>query len=170
MINKGIMIMNKIFYIYMCLIILSGCDSDSNDDSTSKNAMDPAVKHGIVSNACGPSDAAVIDIRLTNEVIDCSTDIRSVSNISSYLAFSNTQDITIGMMLAPHSYSSSGPMDASECDVGFDNCVAVGQLSIEVADQEGDALEGVYFIDSNGATTQGNFVIKRCNNERPRCG
>jgi hypothetical protein len=175
-------------FIPLALIILSGCDSDSNDDSHSnshsnsygKKAIHPALKYGVVSNSCGPSDAAVINIRLTDEVIDCATDIRNVSNISSHLAFSNTQDITVGMMLAPHSYASSGPMDANECNVGFDNCVAVGQLSIKVTGQEGDAfegdafkgnsLEGVYFIDNNGSTTQGGFVIKRCNNKRPRCG
>ncbi|MFT6778717.1 MAG: hypothetical protein ACJAV1_002659 [Paraglaciecola sp.] len=168
-------------FIPLALIILSGCDSDSNDDSHSnsysKKAIHPALnlKYGVVSNSCGPSDAAVINIRLTDEVIDCATDIRNVSNISSHLALSNTQDITVGMMLAPHSYASSGPMDANECNVGFDNCVAVGQLSIKVTSQQGDAfegnsLEGVYFIDNNGSTTQGGFVIKRCNNKRPRCG
>ncbi|MFT7412296.1 MAG: hypothetical protein ACI9J4_000653 [Paraglaciecola sp.] len=168
-------------FIPLALIILSGCDSDSNDDSHSnfysKKVIHPALnlKYGVVSNSCGPSDAAVINIRLTDEVIDCATDIRNVSNISSHLALSNTQDITVGMMLAPHSYASSGPMDANECNVGFDNCVAVGQLSIKVTGQEGEAfevnsLEGVYFIDNNGSTAQGGFVIKRCNNKRPRCG
>ena len=158
--------MYKILLTVTFSFVILGCDSNSSNNSSAE----AEIKYGIVSNSCGPSDAPVIDIRLTDEEIDCSTDIRKVSNISSYLEFTNTEDIAIGMMLEPHTYSGSGPMSATDCDIGFENCSSIGLLSIEITGQESDTLEGDYLIQNNSENNTGNFIIKRCNNERPLCG
>ncbi len=77
---------------------------------------------------------------------------------------------SIGMLLEPHYYSLSEPMNATKCNIGFENCTEIGKLSIEFTGEEGNNLEGDYFIKNNGSTLEGNFLIKRCMNERLLCG
>ncbi len=158
--------MYKISLVLSLSLIASGCDSESKNSHSDEESF----KYGIVTNACGPSDAAVVSIRFTDEVIDCSTDISSISSISSYLEFPNTSDIAIGMMLEPHTYSGSGPMSATDCDASFENCTPIGLLSIEITGQESDTLEGSYLIQNEAENISGQFSIKRCDNDRPLCG
>ena len=146
--------------------LLSGCIDDSGNNSLEERPM----KYGIISNSCGPSDAPVVDLRLTDEEIVCSTDLRTIPQINTYLEFSNTQDISIGMMLEPHTYGPSGPMSARECDIGFVNCKSIGLLSIEITGQDNATFQGVFSTDLEGSVSEGDFIIQRCNNERPLCG
>lgn len=128
------------------------------------------VKYGTLSNACGPTDAPVIDLRLTDVEIQCSTGIGTVSHISAYLEFAYTQDLEVGMKVGPHSYGSSGPMPAIKCDIGFENCVTVGDVSLEFNGKGTDTLSGEYTFQNGDLTDTGDFVVKRCENQRPLCG
>jgi len=129
-------------------------------------------KHGIITNGCGPTDAAVVRLILTDQEISCTTSTRSVGNISTYLEFPETEDIAIGMMLEPHSSTWGGsPEAATECGIGFTNCTTLGPLSIEITGQgtQEDTLKGVYTIEGEEQAPTGLFIIKRCNNDRPMC-
>ncbi|PCJ32438.1 MAG: hypothetical protein COA99_16465 [Moraxellaceae bacterium] len=130
-------------------------------------------KHGIVTNGCGPTDASVVRLYLTDQEISCTTDLVSVGFISTYLEFQQTEDISIGMMLEPHDYYGTSPPDgATDCGIGYSDCTHLGPLSIEITGQgtQEDTLKGVYFIEGEEENSTGSFIIKRCNNDRGMCG
>lgn len=147
--------------------LLSACGSSG---SNSDNATSQYAKQGIITNACGPTDAPVVRLRLTDQAIACDADVHTLPRISTYLAFTHTQDIAIGMMLEPYRSVAGDPQSASACNAGFTDCHAVGLLSIEITGQESGHFTGRYTINNDGTMTSETFKIKQCNNERPRCG
>jgi len=163
------MISNKFnFMMFFVILIFSNCNYQS--DSTVCDTLNGnSLKYGIIYNGCGPTDAPVVRIILTDEEFSCGDSHRNVKHISSYLEITNVEDIKVGMVISGHSYNyNNEPESAIECEKDFENCVEVGVISLEILCDDGKRLEGIWrLIDSNRS---GNFYVKKCDQQRGLCG
>jgi len=158
----------KIIILFILILMLLTC---SNESDTAECGMlsSTSLKYGIVFNSCGPADAPVVRIVLTDEKISCGESPASFKHISSYLEITNVEDLKVGMVISGHSYNiNNQPDPAYECDAGFENCIDVGVLSIEIVCDDGDRLEGKWSVQ--GSERAGMFIIEKCKQQRPLCG
>ncbi len=157
---------NAICVIILCMLI--ACSSNFDGVGTEVVNSD-SLKYGIVYNGCGPTDAPVVRIILTDEEFSCEDSHRNVKHIVSYLEIGTVKEIKIGMVISGHASSLGGEPDpAYECEKDFKNCVDIGVISIKILDDDGGRLEGTWELESSNRS--GNFNVKKCDRDRGLCG
>lgn len=157
------------YLVYIVTIfVLAACSSDLN--STDENPLKTgSLKYGVVYNSCGPADAPVVRLILTDEEFSCKDNPGDIKHISSYLEIRFVEDIKTGMVISGHSPGiSGGPDEAYECKAGFTECKDIGIITINILSDEGGILHGTWHLQ--GSDRGGYFNIKKCSQERDLCG
>ena len=168
--------MNSIKSPAICIVTLSMLTicSCGFDVTGSQLVNSDSLKYGVINNGCGPADAPVVRIILTDEEFSCGEFLSGdnhgkVNHIVSYLEIGTVKEIEIGTVISGHASTLGGePDSAHECEKDFKNCVEIGVISIEILGDEGERLEGIWKFEGSDRT--GNFNVHKCAQEGGLCG
>jgi len=160
--------MMKTFVLILFLNFVFSC-SESDKIETCTTTGTDSLKYGVVFAACGPTDAAVVRIILTEDEFSCEDDHSNVNHISSYLEIGDVEQIEVGMSITGHSSNSVvEPEPAYECEIGLINCVEVGVIILNIECDDGTLLGGTWRLE--GSNRSGNFLVNKGGRERGLCG